>query len=66
MDLKGLLNTKGISVYKLSEYTCIPKTTLYEYTRGNISIEQMPVGMFIKIAKALELNNDEVLMLLNI
>lgn len=57
MNLKDLLDAKGMTAYALSKKTGLSSTTVYKYTRE--ASDAMPLTTAAKIAKALDMSLDE-------
>lgn len=57
MNLKDLLDAKGMTAYALSKKAGLSSTTVYKYTRE--ASDAMPLTTAAKIAKALDMSLDE-------
>lgn len=57
MNLKDLLDAKGMTAYALSKKTGLSSTTVYKYTRE--ASDAMPLTTAAKIAKALDMSLDK-------
>lgn len=60
MTLEDLLNEKGYTVYKLSEVTKIPKTTLFDIFSGKSNILDCRLRNVLKICNALDITVEEI------
>lgn len=63
MNLKDILNKKGLTVYRLSKETGVPQATLFNIFNGQSDIKECRVKHVAKIAECLGLTIEEVLKL---
>ncbi|MBO5069869.1 MAG: helix-turn-helix transcriptional regulator [Roseburia sp.] len=58
--LKEFLNQKKISIYKLSQTSGVPYSTLNDIVNGKIDISNCKAGSLKRIADSLEISMDEL------
>ena len=61
MDLQTYLDTKGISKYRLSKLSGVPKTTIMDICSGKSSLQKCSAKTIWQLAKALQCTMEDIL-----
>ena len=60
MNLKEIAKSRGTNLKKVAEKCGVPASTLYAISSGDTNYENVGIGLFMKIAKALDMTPDEL------
>ncbi len=61
MDFQTYLDTRGISKYRLSKLSGVPKTTVMDICSGKSSLQKCSAGTIWRLAKALQCTMEEIM-----
>lgn len=61
MDFQTYLEIKGISKYRLSKLSGVPKTTVMDICSGKSSLQKCSAGTIWRLAKALECTMEDIM-----
>ena len=61
MDFQTSLDTRGISTYRLSKLSGVPKTTVMDICSGKSSLQKCSAGTIWRLAKALQCTMEEIM-----
>lgn len=61
MSLQTILNEKKISMYRLSQLSGVPKTTVIDICSGKSSIENCNAGTVLQLSKALNCSMEDIM-----
>lgn len=61
MDFQTYLDTRGISKYRLSKLSGVPKTTVMDICSGKSSLQKCSAGTIWRLAKALQCTMEEII-----
>lgn len=61
MDFKEFIKEKGVSGYRISQETGIPKQTVLDIINNRIALEKTSLGNAYKIAKCLGIKTDDLI-----
>lgn len=61
MDFQTYLDTKGISKYRLSKLSGIPKTTVMDICSGKSSLHKCSAGTIQRLANALQCSMEDIM-----
>ena len=60
MNLKELARARGTNLKKVAEQCGVPPSTLYAISSGETNFENVGIGLFMKIAYALDLDTEDL------
>lgn len=60
MNLKEIAKSHGTNLKKVAERCGVPASTLYAISSGDTNFENVGIGLFRKIAKALDMTTEEL------
>ena len=60
MNLKEIAKSRGTNLKKVAEKCGVPASTLYAISSGDTNYENVGIGLFMKIAKALDMTTEEL------
>lgn len=61
MDFQTYLDTRGISKYRLSKLSGVPKTTVMDICSGKSSLQKCSAGTIRQLAKALQCTMEDIM-----
>lgn len=60
MNLKELAKAKGTNLKKVAERCGVPASTLYAISCGDTTFDNVGIGLFMKIADALDMTSEDL------
>ena len=60
MNLRDIAKSRGTNLKKIAEKCDVPPSTLYAISSGDTNFENVGIGLFMKIADALDMTPEEL------